>query len=114
MSPSARQGFTLVEVMITVVIIGLLATMAIPTFNRMRIASQDKAVYNNARQLAAASDQYMLEHGVPSVLYTDLVGPDRHIKTIQLVASETYPEIYTGGPIVVTNVGGRRTVTFDR
>ncbi len=114
MSPSARQGFTLVEIMITVVIIGLLATMAIPTFNRMRVVSQDNAVYNNARQLAAASDQYMLEHGVSSVLYTDLVGPDRHIKTIQLAASEIYPEIYTSGPIVVTHVGGRRSITFDR
>lgn len=115
MLPSSRKAFTLVEIMITVVIIGLLAAMAMPTFNRLRIVSQDKAVYNNARQLASASDQYMLEHGVTTALYADLVGPDRYIKVIQLVANETYPNVYTSNePIVVTNIAGLRTVTFER
>jgi type IV pilus assembly protein PilA len=47
-----------------VVIIGLLAAMAIPAFQKVRIASQEKAVLNNARQLASAADQYMMENGV--------------------------------------------------
>ena len=62
-----RRGFTLVEIMIVVVIIGLLAAMAIPAFQKVRTSSQDKAVLNNARQLAAAADQYFLENGVSSV-----------------------------------------------
>jgi hypothetical protein len=37
--------------MIVVVIIGLLAAMAIPAFQKVRVASQDKAVLNNARQM---------------------------------------------------------------
>lgn len=101
--------------MIVVVIVGLLAALAFPTFNRVRIVSQDKAVYNNARQLAGASDQYMLEHGVTSVAYTDLVGPNAYIKTIDRVASEIYPDVYTSNmAVVVTNVGGDRVITFDR
>ena len=62
-SSNLRRGFTLVEIMIVVVIIGLLAAMAIPAFQKVRQSSQDKAVLNNARQLAAAADQYFLENG---------------------------------------------------
>ena len=39
-----NRGFTLVEIMIVVVIIGLLASMAIPAFQKVRTNSQDKAV----------------------------------------------------------------------
>jgi len=52
-----NHAFTLVEIMIVIVIIGLLAAMAIPAFQKVRSNSQDKAVTNNLRQLAAAADQ---------------------------------------------------------
>ena len=74
-SKSVRQGFTLVEIMIVVVIIGLLAAMAIPAFQKVRVSSQDKAILNNARQLAAGADQYYLENGVTTVSYTHLTLP---------------------------------------
>ena len=44
--------------MVVEVIIGLLAAMAIPAFQKVRVASQDKAVLNNMRLLAAAAAQY--------------------------------------------------------
>ncbi len=110
---TSSQGFTLVEIMIVVVIIGLLAAMAIPAFQKVRTSSQDKAVLNNARQMAAAADQYFLENGVSTVTQGNLVGASNYVKALNLVANETYPASYTQGiTITVAGIAGVRTVTY--
>jgi type IV pilus assembly protein PilA len=109
-----NKGFTLVEIMIVVVIIGLLASMAIPAFQKVRRNSQDKAVMNNARQLSAASDQYYLENGVSTVTLTDLLGPTSYIKALNSVAQETYPTSFTQGiTLTINSVAGARTITYS-
>lgn len=64
------KGFTLVEIMIVVVIIGLLAAMAIPAFQKVRSSSLEKTVLNDARQLGSAAQQYFLENGENAVTVT--------------------------------------------
>jgi len=91
MKTQNKKGFTLVEIMIVVVIIGLLAAMAIPAFNKVRETSQTKAITNNLRQLASGADQYFLEEGVSSVNSADLVGTDSYVKAVDPVAGESYP-----------------------
>jgi prepilin-type N-terminal cleavage/methylation domain-containing protein len=52
-----KSGFTLVEIMIVVAIIGLLAAIAIPSFMKSRAESQAKACINNIRQISAGKEQ---------------------------------------------------------
>ena len=113
MNTRSTKGFTLVEIMIVVVIIGLLAAMAIPAFQKVRSSSQDKAVLNNARQLSAAADQYYLENGVSVVGSANLVGATNYVKAVNTVAGETYPANYTQGvTITIIGIAGQRTVTY--
>jgi type IV pilus assembly protein PilA len=108
-----NKAFTLVEIMIVVVIIGLLAAMAIPAFQKVRASSQDKTVLNNIRQLGAAADQYFLENGVSTALLESLVGSSAYVKALNTVANETYPTGFTQGTaITVINIAGARTVTY--
>jgi type IV pilus assembly protein PilA len=81
--------------MIVVVIIGLLAAMAVPAFAKVRQQSRVKAVVTNLRQLASASQEYMLEKGATQAGYTDLVGTgtDFYIHGISPVVGESYTGI---------------------
>ena len=110
---SKSKGFTLVEIMIVVTIIGLLGALAIPAFNKVRASAQDKAVTNNIRLLAAAADQYYMEKGTGAVAFTMLVGSSYYVKSFSLVANENYPNYYTAGqPIIVSGIAGVRTISY--
>src|ERR1700693_6317333 len=70
-----RAGFTLVEIMIVVAIIGLLAAIAVPNFVKARTTAQMNACINNLRQIDGAIQQWALEQKQDqsaSVGYTDI------------------------------------------
>lgn len=63
----SRGGFTLVEIMIVVTIIGLLAALAVPVWLKTRQSTICSTMDNDARQLASAAQQYFMEYGASTV-----------------------------------------------
>jgi len=57
-----EKGFTLIEVMMVVAIIGVLAAIAIPQFQSYRRRAQDAAAKTALHQLAKAQEDYYLEY----------------------------------------------------
>lgn len=116
----SNKGFTLVEIMIVVVIIGLLAAMAIPAFKKVRENSINGAMKNDARQLSSAAQQYMLENSITQVgigitAATGLVtGPLSSYVT--RVAKNTAPAAFTidlTTTFTMSHPQGNLVVTFS-
>ncbi|MFM8334328.1 MAG: type IV pilin protein [Opitutaceae bacterium] len=66
MKTRARRlsGFTLVEIMIVVLIIGILSAIAVPALLHVKSKSEETLVLNTLRQLYDAKERYFLEDGV--------------------------------------------------
>ncbi len=58
----ARRAFTLVEIMIVVLIIGILLAIAIPNFIRARESSRAKSCQANLKQIDSSTEQYLMDN----------------------------------------------------
>lgn len=56
-----RSGFTLIEIMIVIAIVGVLAAIAVPSFREARKRANQRACYANIKTIAGALIQYNLD-----------------------------------------------------
>jgi len=98
-----KTGFTLVEIMIVVAVIGLLAAMAIPNFANARANAQARSCINNLIQIDDAAEQFALENGKKN---GDAINyPSDLTPFIKLNAAHGIPGCPAGGSYSVSVVG---------
>ncbi len=64
--PRRHTGFTLVEIMIVVLIIGVLLNIALPSFVAARDKSQARSCVKNMNNFLVAKEQYAMDNKVPA------------------------------------------------
>lgn len=94
-------GFTLVEIMIVVAIIGILIAIAMPGFVKARIQSRAKACQENLSKIDAAKEQYAFDANLANNAWPPpwdrLVGPTAYIKSM--------PRCPSSGSYTVNSIG---------
>jgi prepilin-type N-terminal cleavage/methylation domain-containing protein len=83
-SLKSRRGFTLIEIMIVVLIIGILLAIAVPNFVLARKAARTKACISNLKQIQSAKEQWAMDNKQPGSATpgpTDIMGAGKYIVT---------------------------------
>lgn len=102
-----KRAFTLVEIMIVVLIIGILLAIAVPQFMRARAKSQGSTCVGNLRQIESAKEMFAMENKLAN-------GAPVTINDIwpTYIRQSNKPECPSGGTYTIDNVGTNPTCSY--
>lgn len=103
-----RSGFTLMEIMIIVAIIGVLAALAMPGFIKVRKQSQARRILNDARMIDTAIDAWAMEKGRADGDEIDMT------EVVTYAKGGTLPSVdLLGNPFLIGTVGTNQVRISD-
>jgi len=106
----SKGGFTLVEIMIVVAIIGLLAAIAVPNFVQARTTAQTNACLANLKQIDGAKTLYALDNAVatggdcgvlwPTYIKVEPTCPAGGVYELQAIGTDPTCTIHAAAAVV--------------
>ena len=111
---SKRRGFTLVEIMIVVAIIALLASIAVPNFQRARKRSQATRILEDLRVLDNATDMYAIENNKTTGANPNFTDLKVYLKTgtvLYSTGTDIFGDSY--GPFTVDTIPKVPTAAYN-
>jgi prepilin-type N-terminal cleavage/methylation domain-containing protein len=98
--PTATQGFSLIELLIVVTVLGVLASIAVPAYSNARIASLDTKAKSDLRNAMTALDMYMARNDTYPSTESELEASTGFIRSSGVSFSKFELKIDQGAPSV--------------